>query len=136
MLQMRRRTSDPGAYDELEFETSIVRGRLDVELLRARAWCEDPQAMCMYADWLLLRALAPDADAGEHAEELVAEARHWLQRAIDAGSERAADMLEGCELRLLDRDLEAVADARRRLMRAAARGDTRSAELLKRFVWG
>lgn len=91
---MRARTdNDPGSYDETELELSIARGRLDVALLRARAWCGDPQAMCMYADWLLHRALAPDGDAGESTRELVAEARQWLHRAVRHGSRRAAGML-------------------------------------------
>ncbi|MBC7462111.1 MAG: sel1 repeat family protein [Thermoleophilia bacterium] len=82
---------DPGTYDENELETSIVRGRLDVGLLRARAWCDDPQAMCMYADWLLHRATTEVS--GELALDDVAEARAWLQRAVATGSRRAAGML-------------------------------------------
>ncbi|MCW2973792.1 MAG: hypothetical protein JWN72_2065, partial [Thermoleophilia bacterium] len=82
---------DPGTYDEGELETSIVRGRLDVGLLRARAWCDDPQAMCMYADWLLHRATTEVS--GELALDDVAEARAWLQRAVATGSRRAAGML-------------------------------------------
>lgn len=121
-------TVDPGSYDDEELETSILRGRLDVALLRARAWCDDPQAMCMYADWLLHRALAP-AD-GELAEQLVDEARRWLRRAVRTGSSRAACMLGDT----LTHDVPAAgsdpAEARRWLMRAAARGDARSAELL------
>jgi len=121
-------TSDPGTYDHDELEASILRGRLDVDLLRARAWCEDVQAMCMYADWLLHRALAPGPD--ERAEELVDEARHWLRRAVRTGSRHAADMF-GDTLR---HDVAAAeddpAEARRWLMRAAARGDERSAALL------
>lgn len=89
----RPATTDPGSYDELELEASIVRGRLDVALLRARAWCDDPQAMCMYADWLLHRALAPDDEDGETTEGLVDEARRWLRRAVATGSRRAAGML-------------------------------------------
>lgn len=94
MSTMTRTTStDPGSYDELELEASIVRGRLDVGLLRARAWCDDPQAMCMYADWLLHRALAPDDDEDETTQQLVHEARGWLRRAVETGSRRAAGML-------------------------------------------
>ncbi|MCW2925119.1 MAG: hypothetical protein JWM98_2523 [Thermoleophilia bacterium] len=122
------RTDDPGSYDGEELETSILRGRLDVGLLRARAWCDDPQAMCMYADWLLHRALAPGPE--ERVEELVDEARRWLRRAVRTGSAHAAGMLGDT----LAHDVPAAADdpaeARRWLMRAAARGDTRSAELL------
>lgn len=121
--------ADPGRYDPDELEASILRGRLDVGLLRARAWCDDVQAMCMYADWLLHRALAPGE--GEHADQLVDEARSWLRRAVGSGSMHAAGML-GDTLSLevdgrLDTD---PAQARRWLMRAAARGDERSAELL------
>lgn len=121
--------SDPGSYDQHELESSILRGRLDVGLLRARAWCDDPQAMCMYADWLLHRALAPAPE--EDAEQLVDEARGWLRRAVRSGSMHAAGML-GDTLQLevdgrLDTD---PAEARRWLMRAAARGDERSADLL------
>lgn len=124
---MRR---DPGSYDHEELEASILRGRLDVALLRARAWCEDPQAMCMYADWLLHRALAPEPD--EAAADLVDEARLWLRRAVKSGSMHAAGMLGDTlslevDGSLLDTD---PAEARRWLMRAAARGDARSAELL------
>lgn len=121
--------SDPGSYDGDELEASILRGRLDVGLLRARAWCDDPQAMCMYADWLLHRALAPAPD--EHGEELVDEARGWLRRAVRSGSMHAAGML-GDTLQLeVDGRLDAdPAEARRWLMRAAARGDERSADLL------
>lgn len=121
--------TDPGSYDHDELEASILRGRLDVALLRARAWCDDPQAMCMYADWLLHRALAPAAD--EDADDLVDEARGWLRRAIASGSLHAAGML-GDTLRL-DVDTCVAHDpveARRWLMRAAARGDERSAQLL------
>ena len=120
---------DPGSYDHEELEASILRGRLDVGLLRARAWCEDPQGMCMYADWLLHQALSPAE--GEDAEELVGEARSWLRRAVRSGSMHAVGML-GDTLNLevdgrIDTD---PAQARRWLMRAAARGDERSAELL------
>lgn len=117
---------DPGSYDHDELEASILRGRLDVDLLRARAWCDDAQAQCMYADWLLHRALAPGDD--EEPEELVHEARRWLRRAMHGGSRHAAGML-GDTLRL---DLGAAdpVEARRWLMRAAARGDRRSARLL------
>lgn len=120
---------DPGSYDHDELDASILRGRLDVALLRARAWCDDPQAMCMYADWLLHQALAPAPE--EDAEQLVDEARGWLRRAVRSGSMHAAGML-GDTLQLevdgrLDTD---PAEARRWLMRAAARGDERSAGLL------
>ncbi len=123
------RTNDPGTYDHDELEASILRGRLDVDLLRARAWCDDPQAMCMYADWLLHRALAPGPD--ERADELIDEARGWLRRAVRSGSMHAAGML-GDTLRVdvdggFDTD---PVEARRWLMRAAARGDERSAQLL------
>jgi TPR repeat protein len=102
--------------------------RLDVDLLRARAWCEDVQAMCMYADWLLHQALAPAQD--EDVDELVDEARGWLRRAVRSGSMHAAGML-GDTLRLdVEADVADPAEARRWLMRAAARGDERSAELL------
>lgn len=123
------RPGDPGSYDHEELEASILRGRLDVGLLRARAWCGDPQAMCMYADWLLHRALAPEP--GEDAAELVDEARRWLRRAVGSGSLHAAGML-GDTLQLeVDADIATdPAEARRWLMRAAARGDERSAELL------
>ena len=122
-------TDDPAIYDHEELELSILRGRLDVGLLRARAWCDDPQAMCMYADWLLHRALAPAPD--ESATELVDEARQWLRRAVQSGSRSAAGMLGDT----LHHDVAAAlatdpAEARRWLMRAAARGDERSAELL------
>jgi TPR repeat protein len=119
---------DPGSYDHDELEASILRGRLDIALLRARAWCDDPQAMCMYADWLLHRALAPARD--EDVDELVDEARGWLRRAVRSGSLHAAGML-GDTLRLdVEADVADPAEARRWLMRAAARGDERSAELL------
>jgi TPR repeat protein len=120
--------TDPGSYDHDELEASILRGRLDVGLLRARAWCDDPQAMCMYADWLLHQAIAPED--GLDADELVDEARGWLRRAVRSGSLHAAGML-GDTLRLdLEADVADPAEARRWLMRAAARGDERSAELL------
>lgn len=119
---------DPGSYDHEELETSILSGRLDVALLRARAWCDDPQAMCMYADWLLHRALAPAPD--ENADELVDEARRWLRFAVRSGSMHAAGML-GDTLQLeVDAAGDDPAQARRWLMRAAARGDERSARLL------
>jgi TPR repeat protein len=123
------RTTDPGTYDHDELEASILRGRLDVDLLRARAWCDDPQAMCMYADWLLHRALAPGPD--ERADELVDEARGWLRSAVRSGSMHAAGML-GDTLRVeVDGSFDAdPVEARRWLMRAAARGDERSARLL------
>jgi TPR repeat protein len=125
---VRVASSDPGSYDHDELEASILRGRLDVALLRARAWCDDPQAMCMYADWLLHRALAPEPE--EHTDELVDEARGWLRRAVRSGSLHAAGML-GDTLRLdVEADVADPAEARRWLMRAAARGDERSAELL------
>ncbi|MCZ4496797.1 MAG: hypothetical protein JWM25_1380 [Thermoleophilia bacterium] len=108
---------DPGSYDEGELETSIVRGRLDVDLLRARAWCDDPQAMCMYADWLLHRALAPEED--EAADQLVAEARSWLRRAVRTGSRRAAGMLGDV---LLDAHLPDDRRAGAQLLRGAAFG--------------
>lgn len=121
--------NDPGSYDHEELEASILRGRLDIGLLRARAWCDDAQAMCMYADWLLHQALVPGDD--ENADQLVDEARGWLRRAVRSGSMHAAGML-GDTLNLevdgrLDTD---PAQARRWLMRAAARGDERSADLL------
>ena len=120
---------DPGSYDHDELEASILRGRLDVGLLRARAWCDDPQAMCMYADWLLHQALAPGE--GEHADELVDEARSWLRRAVQSGSVHAAGMLGDTLSLEVDGRLDTnPAEARRWLMRAAARGDERSAELL------
>lgn len=122
------RMPDPGSFDLEELEASILRGRLDIGLLRARAWCDDPQAMCMYADWLLRRAFAPGA---EDADELVDEARDWLRRAISSGSLHAAGML-GNTLQL-DVDVDVAHDpveARRWLMRAAARGDEHSAQLL------
>jgi TPR repeat protein len=123
------RRSDPGSYDHEELESSILRGRLDVGLLRARAWCDDPQAMCMYADWLLHRALAPGD--GEHADQLVDEARSWLRRAVQSGSMHAAGMLGDTLSLEVDGRLDTTpAEARRWLMRAAARGDERSAELL------
>lgn len=82
------RHTDPGSYDPEELETSILRGRLDVDLLRARAWCDDAQAQCMYAQWLLHRAQEPllvdDPDG------LVEEARAWLRRAMRGGSLHAA----------------------------------------------
>jgi TPR repeat protein len=119
---------DPGSYDHDELEASILRGRLDIALLRARAWCDDPQAMCMYADWLLHRALAPARD--EDVDELVDEARGWLRRAVRSGSLHAAGML-GDTLRLVVVAVVAdPAEARRWLLRAAGRGDERSAELL------
>jgi len=111
------RVSDPGSYDESELETSIERGRLDVALLRARAWCDDPQAMCMYADWLLHRALAPDED--ECGADLVDEARTWLRRAVRTGSRRAAGMLGDV---LLDARLPDDRHAGARLLRGAAFG--------------
>jgi len=119
---------DPGTYDHHEFATSIMRGRLDVGLLRARAWCDDPQAMCMYADWLLHRALAPRDD--ERAEELIDEARGWLRRAVRTGSNHAAGMLGDTLTHEVPGAASDPAEARRWLMRAAARGDVRSAELL------
>lgn len=121
-------TVDPGSYDPEELETSILRGRLDVGLLRARAWCDDPQAMCMYADWLLHRALAPAPE--ELAEELIDEARQWLRRAVRTGSMRAAGMLGDTLTHEVPDAGSDPAQARRWLMRAAARGDARSAELL------
>jgi TPR repeat protein len=120
------RPTDPGSYDPDELEASILRGRLDVDLLRARAWCDDPQAQCMYADWLLHRALAPGED--EDADELVDEARRWLREAMRSGSRFAAGML-GDTLRI-DLGADDPVKARRWLMRAAARGDERSARLL------
>ncbi len=124
-----RRRNDPGTYDGDELELSILRGRLDVDLLRARAWCDDVQAMCMYADWLLHRAIAPGE--GEHADELVDEARQWLRRAVQSGSMRAAGMLgDTLGLEMDGRIDTDPAQARRWLMRAAARGDERSADLL------
>jgi TPR repeat protein len=123
------RTADPGSYDHDELESSILRGRLDVGLLRARAWCDDVQAMCMYADWLLHRAIAPAPD--EQAEQLVDEARSWLRRAVRSGSLHAAGMLGDTLAIEVDGRLDTdPAQARRWLMRAAARGDERSAELL------
>ncbi|MCW2928432.1 MAG: hypothetical protein JWM86_2400 [Thermoleophilia bacterium] len=121
---------DPGSYDPEELEASILRGRLDVALLRARAWCEDPQAMCMYADWLLHHALAPAPE--EDPDELVDEARHWLRRAVRSGSAFAASKLGDTLQHDVDdpRLADDPAEARRWLMRAAARGDERSAELL------
>jgi TPR repeat protein len=120
---------DPGSYDHDELEASILRGRLDVALLRARAWCDDPQAMCMYADWLLHQALAPAPD--EEPADLVDEARRWLRRAVNTGSRHAAGMLGDTLRHDLDGELAGdAAEARRWLMRAAARGDERSAELL------
>ena len=109
---------DPGTYDEQELEASIVRGRLDVDLLRARAWCDDPQAMCMYADWLLHRAMT--AEEGELVLADVAEAREWLRRAVATGSRRAAGMLGEVLL-----DHAPLPDDRRagaRLLRGAAFG--------------
>lgn len=124
------RTQDPGSYDHDELDASILRGRLDVGLLRARAWCGDCQAMCMYADWLLHRALAPEP--GEKTAELVDEARRWLRRAVSAsGSAHAASMLGDTLRHEVGPALaDDPAQARRWLMRAAARGDERSAELL------
>lgn len=120
---------DPGSYDREELEWSILRGRLDVGLLRARAWCGDTQAMCMYADWLLHRVLAPARD--EDADELVGEARRWLRRAMRTGSPRAAGMLgDTLGLEVDGGTCTDPAEARRWLMRAAARGDERSAQLL------
>ncbi|MEO6866997.1 MAG: hypothetical protein ABI200_03155 [Gaiellales bacterium] len=122
------RSIDPGRYDHEELEASILRGRLDVGLLRARAWCDDPQAMCMYADWLLHRALSPEPD--ERVEQLIDEARQWLRRAVRSGSMHAVGMLGDTLRHEIDADVEYPAEARRWLMRAAARGDARSAELL------
>lgn len=120
---------DPGRYDREELELSILRGRLDVALLRARAWCGDVQAMCMYADWLLHRALAPGKDEAE--DQLVDEARSWLRRAVQSGSMHAAGMLGDTLAIEVDGRLDTdPAEARRWLMRAAARGDERSADLL------
>lgn len=88
--------------------------------------------MCMYADWLLHRALEPDEDGGETEEGLVEEARQWLRRAVETGSAQAAGMLQDVRLGAGARPGR-DADRRRWLMRAAARGDTRSAAVLARM---
>lgn len=84
---------DPGSFDEEEFAASIARGRLDVDLLAARAFTGDVQAMCMYGDWLLHRAQVAQVEEDADPGLLAAEGHRWLERAMGLGSWQAAGML-------------------------------------------
>ena len=117
---VRSMHDDPGTYDREELTASVVSGRFDAPLMRARAWCGDVQGMCMYADWLLHASLDPVSGAPPAPQ--LREARRWLGRAAGEGSAAAGELLIEAQ------ELEAA--ARRWGMRAAARGDLLGEALL------